>query len=558
MSGTHGQLHNDGAPAPGDGAPAATPPSPAFSPAHSGNALDALGLTISDSLPKWAAVINEQRSTAGLDPDPRLKQMAEQFDATTKALIAFFRDDLDVDTEIQRQKLQLRALDAVEREMAIISLPLIQRLAASAKDEGPYAGRLAEADRWAGYFYSAYAPKAIKENPAANKASVSPIVYFDTAPAMRRFFLTDYPLITLRFRSFAQAMEWCALAHEMGHFVFYDLDEVAQQAEILTLLRDRITGTLLNRRRDLLRETGELGAYERFRTFDEVVESWAAWIEEVFADVCGALFAGPAYADSTRELVDLRAGDDRNMLAADDGEHPPLYLRPFIALRVLEYLANHLAPLSETAQLAFVRKFVKARREAWERELIEPLQTIESDGVSMPDLYVQLLYRSAPFVVDCLLTLDSSAKQVDNAGSVAYTANIKNSLISSITHQAMLALIDPDHSLAERVTLRPQPSASPIQVDHGDVLPEKFGRVLDELRRNRGLTGEQLAQTLLRLLRSDIHLQIEGVDRDGVTGIFTRNDEIGGWATDGRTDQTTGRQIFRFARHRDLVRYVRS
>jgi hypothetical protein len=63
------------------------------------------------------------------------------------------------------------------------------------------------------------------------------------------------------------------------------------------------------------------------------------WVEEVFADVCGTLFAGPLYAISAQ---DRAAGQINRIadLAESDHEHPCIYLRPLIALQVLHEIAN--------------------------------------------------------------------------------------------------------------------------------------------------------------------------------------------------------------------------
>ena len=67
---------------------------------------------------------------------------------------------------------------------------------------------------------------------------------------------------------------------------------------------------------------------------------WKSWAEEIFADVCGTLLAGPEYAISCQDTAIERARKPAD-LAIDDGEHPAAYLRPLIALQVMRSIERN-------------------------------------------------------------------------------------------------------------------------------------------------------------------------------------------------------------------------
>ena len=83
---------------------------------------------------------------------------------------------------------------------------------------------------------------------------------------------------------------------------------------------------------------------------DEVLEPWGLWLEEIFADVCGVLLAGPHYVISTQNVAaeKVRRLED---FAKNDYDHPSLYLRPWIA-----YLALYSIQSSDTTNQQLLEK----------------------------------------------------------------------------------------------------------------------------------------------------------------------------------------------------------
>ncbi|MCA9899584.1 MAG: hypothetical protein KC433_15440 [Anaerolineales bacterium] len=103
----------------------------------------------------------------------------------------------------------------------------------------------------------------------------------------------------------------------------------------------------LNDKKDLLAIPHEIGHYiyrhalfngENIADFLRADDSFPAWIqnwfEEIFADVYGALIAGPVLGLS---FQDLQLNMRTESFYTDDGEHPVPLLRPYIYMNVIEH-----------------------------------------------------------------------------------------------------------------------------------------------------------------------------------------------------------------------------
>ena len=147
----------------------------------------------------------------------------------------------------------------------------------------------------------------------------TPVVYFDKLFGITRaLYVPQIPIISIPLTDYNQPDHWQALAHEFGHHIYWnalaDIKDVDNVHENLISAIKKQTNS----------ESGKV---------------WKAWLEEVFADICGALFAGPGYVISCQNLAAEQAKTLNDFLA-DDGEHPSLYIRPLITGRVLEEIID--------------------------------------------------------------------------------------------------------------------------------------------------------------------------------------------------------------------------
>ena len=158
----------------------------------------------------------------------------------------------------------------------------------------------------------------------------------------KRWYGDDDPTKDLIFPSF----ELMAISHEVGHY-FY---RYASLEHVQEILGQRLEHHQAYGREDML------AVVEQFLAFPaEMLEGpitipqisqyfdgmpFQLWCEEIFADVYGSIIAGPLLSLSLQALL---ANSDDDAVCANDGEHPPAILRPFILSEILHIL-NELDP----------------------------------------------------------------------------------------------------------------------------------------------------------------------------------------------------------------------
>ncbi len=134
--------------------------------------------------------------------------------------------------------------------------------------------------------YQAVEP-AIKHT--ALDAQTTVITYFQKSPNIRVIPYAPVLLVGIPFSCINQPRDFLAIPHEVGHYVFWH------------------------------------GALNKLGNFPTV---WCEnWYEEIFADIYGALVAGPVIGLDFQELQAARNTKD---FFDDDGEHPAPVIRPFI------------------------------------------------------------------------------------------------------------------------------------------------------------------------------------------------------------------------------------
>lgn len=148
----------------------------------------------------------------------------------------------------------------------------------------------------------------------------TPVVYFEKLYGITRaIFAPEVPIISIPLTEYSDPDRWQALAHEMGHHIYWNsLKDLESVEDLHTRMEEKIS--------DAIQRT------------DGSMSPWESWMEEIFADVCGTLLDGVDYFFSCQEYVieRVKVVDD---LANNDGEHPCSHLRPLFASQVLREIA---------------------------------------------------------------------------------------------------------------------------------------------------------------------------------------------------------------------------
>jgi hypothetical protein len=218
------------------------------------------------------------------------------------------------------------------------------------------------------------------------KTESIPLTYFGRFTNITRSYFNRYPLISLPLYDFNNAGQIeLALAHEIGHHIFWNSTQLFDYAQV----RDRFAFIVL-------RELDEpMDTRTAFRKKHQMIELWLSWHEEVFADICGVLLAGPDYAQSALAIA-REAGDDLKALSGDDREHPSRYLRPLVALETLRWVQRqkgHDLLLQHINQL----------QAAWEQQFAAVLDELRKTRHASGDLTMLEIEEKIPRIVEAML-----------------------------------------------------------------------------------------------------------------------------------------------------------
>lgn len=166
---------------------------------------------------------------------------------------------------------------------------------------------LEQADRLA---YAALRP-AIAEGIIHEKTTA--LTYFQKIGSIRVIPYASVAIIGIPLTSIAARRDFLSIPHEVGHYIYQN-----GIAPSRTGLRTNLTGRLF---REVINDRLK---YEK---------RWLKnWMEEIFADVYGALIAGEAIAKS---FQDLEIETSIEEFLNDDGDHPTPLVRPEIYAQVL-------------------------------------------------------------------------------------------------------------------------------------------------------------------------------------------------------------------------------
>ncbi len=218
---------------------------------------------------------------------------------------------------------------------------------------------------------------------------VQPVTFFEKVYAIRRFAFTPRPLLSmpLQFVNDIKAGRG-ALAHELGHFIYWNAVPLHQYQRVHENLRNAVVAHFLN---TLKGSAVDTAGYTRVHA---LIAIWLQWLEETFADICGALFVGPEYVLSAYKLFNESAYSLENVLR-DDGEHPAWALRLLIPLEALTWALERLNITDANARLTMLRDEVSAIAANLADELIGSLPLTVADVRATIPAVVRLLLETA-------------------------------------------------------------------------------------------------------------------------------------------------------------------
>lgn len=159
--------------------------------------------------------------------------------------------------------------------------------------------------------------------------------YFQKTYSIGRFAYVRTPTVAIPLDSWRDPWHWMGLAHEIGHYVYWNAFE---EPQVETTDITRLTGLEVALKEALLRHLLTVSSRD-FATMRTLFDLWYDWTEEIFADIYGALLLGPAYIESLIAWLAPRLDAER--LYQNDYDHPTPILRPLLqcaALRALRTL----------------------------------------------------------------------------------------------------------------------------------------------------------------------------------------------------------------------------
>lgn len=271
------------------------------------------------------------------------------------------------------------ALNRLQREWVTISQACQQRKVTQLQ------GILETADNQAEMFYSRFIGFWLNGQLVSEQARVKPITYFEKVYAITRYVFTSFPLISIPFQYLHKPDQWQALAHEMGHYLYWNGCSLERFEELQTQLQATV--------KTAVQATLKTESYDDVLKSETLVNIWSHWLEEMVADIIGVLLNGSSYVASSIRLAHQATNFDVGRLTYDDGEHPSWYIRPFIAMETLKWMSRN-----EKAANDFV-----INQGMWEQRLAEVQAqqgrlVHQSSGISFDEIRNQV-----PAVVTALL-----------------------------------------------------------------------------------------------------------------------------------------------------------
>jgi hypothetical protein len=149
------------------------------------------------------------------------------------------------------------------------------------------------------------------------------ITYFQKMPSLRVMPYAGIALIGIPYTCVDEPRDFLAVAHEVGHYVYWHAFRPATESGPRQYLCEQLMSDAVDR----------LAVFTTPR--HPMFDGWCyAWLEEVFADVFGAWLAGPMCGLTVQDLAQTSSNQE---FASSDGEHPAPVIRPYLHIKTLGY-----------------------------------------------------------------------------------------------------------------------------------------------------------------------------------------------------------------------------
>ncbi len=208
-----------------------------------------------------------------------------------------------------------RVLDAILNQISF-DLDVIWRAANQRRiSTGKFVSTLDFADRlaWKALEPAVTAPDLMQSTPGDDESKWTVLTYFQKSPSVRVIPYANVALVGIPITCLQEKRDFLAIPHDIGHFVYWRrIVQLAWPAAKSDAAVNRTFVTVV----------------------DKVSPEFQHWQEEIFADVYGAIVAGPIMALDFQELM-LEYILDQFLSEKDDHASPAL--RPFIYTKVLEH-----------------------------------------------------------------------------------------------------------------------------------------------------------------------------------------------------------------------------
>jgi hypothetical protein len=144
----------------------------------------------------------------------------------------------------------------------------------------------------------------------ANSEPQTVLTYFHRSAAVSVIPYAPVALVAIPYTCMVAPQDFLAIPHEIGHYVFWH-GQQASEGSLRQLMRAQAI---------------------------QLRPAWIArWVEEIFADVYGALLAGESIAHTSQDVQSAYAGVK---FVQDDGRFPVPAIRPYIYTKTLELLGQ--------------------------------------------------------------------------------------------------------------------------------------------------------------------------------------------------------------------------
>ncbi len=150
------------------------------------------------------------------------------------------------------------------------------------------------------------------------------LTYFQKVFSIARFaYSTRVPSVAIPLDVWTDPWHWMGLGHEIGHYIFWN--HPGHPSGLKSVITKELYARFL----------AYLGN-EEWECANRLLPLWYEWVEEIFADILGALILGPAYIRSLIAWMCPRLTADS--VRKNDHDHPIALLRPLIQVTTLNKL----------------------------------------------------------------------------------------------------------------------------------------------------------------------------------------------------------------------------